>query len=247
MATATARGATGAAEYPTRMFIDGSWCDALDGKTLAVINPADESVLAEVAYGTRTEADRAIAAAARAFPAWRALSAYDRAKILKKTADLMRERADGIARTLTLEQGKPLAEAKAEVLHSADTFEWFAEEGKRAYGQIIPPIERRPSGTTPSSTRSAWWARSPRGTSRRPCPAARSPRPWPPAAPSSAARPSQTPLTLIQVFECLIDAGHSARRGQPRDRPRPRSPTSSSRIPSSARSASPARPRSASS
>src|SRR5271157_6492824 len=74
MATATARGATAAAEYPTRMFIDGSWCDALDGKTLAVINPADESVLAAVAYGTRTEADRAIAAAERAFPAWRALS-----------------------------------------------------------------------------------------------------------------------------------------------------------------------------
>ena len=139
MATATARGATAAAEYPTRMYIDGQWCDAQDGKTLAVINPADESVLAEVAYGTRAEADRAIAAAARAFPAWRALSVYDRAKVLKKTADLMRERADGIARTLTLEQGKPLAEAKAEVLHSADTFEWFAEEGKRAYGQIIPP------------------------------------------------------------------------------------------------------------
>ena len=112
MATATARGVTGAAEYPTRMFIDGSWCDALDGQTLAVINPADESVLAEVAYGTRTEADRAIAAAERAFPAWRALSAYDRAKVLKKTADLMRERADAIARTLTLEQGKPLAEAR---------------------------------------------------------------------------------------------------------------------------------------
>ena len=139
MATATARGATAAAEYPTRMYIDGQWCDALDGKTLAVINPADESVLAEVAYGTRAEADRAIDAAARAFPAWRALSVYDRAKVLKKTADLMRERADPIARTLTLEQGKPLAEAKAEVLHSADTFEWFAEEGKRAYGQVIPP------------------------------------------------------------------------------------------------------------
>ena len=66
------------------------------------------------------------------------LTAYDRAKVLKKTADLMRERADAIARTLTMEQGKPLAEAKAEVLHSADTFEWFAEEGKRAYGQVIP-------------------------------------------------------------------------------------------------------------
>ncbi len=71
-------------------------------------------------------------------PAWMKLTSWDRAKILKKTADLMRERADGSARTLTMEQGKPLAEAKAEVLHSADTFEWFAEEGKRAYGQVIP-------------------------------------------------------------------------------------------------------------
>ena len=76
-------------------------------------------------------------------PAWMKLTAYDRAKVLKKTADLMRERADAIARTLTMEQGKPLAEAKAEVLHSADTFEWFAEEGKRAYGQVIPQLAAR--------------------------------------------------------------------------------------------------------
>jgi len=66
------------------------------------------------------------------------LTAWDRAKVLKKTADLMRERLEAIARTLTMEQGKPLAESKAEILHSADTFEWFAEEGKRAYGQVIP-------------------------------------------------------------------------------------------------------------
>ena len=123
----------------TQMYIDGAWCDAPSGKTLAVINPADESVVAEVAYGTREDAERAIAAAERAFPGWRAASAYERAKILKRTAELMRERADRIARTLTEEQGKPLAEARLEVLHAADTFEWFAEEGKRAYGRIIPP------------------------------------------------------------------------------------------------------------
>ena len=128
-----------ATEFPTRMYIDGEWCDARGGTTLAVINPADESVLAEVAYGGKDDAERAIAAAARAFPEWRAASVYDRAKILKKTAELMRDRADRIARALTQEQGKPLAEAKMEVLHAADTFEWFAEEGKRAYGRIIPP------------------------------------------------------------------------------------------------------------
>src|SRR5262245_4519596 len=127
-----------ASDLKAQMYIDGTWCDARDGRTLAVINPADESTLAEVAYGGRADAERAIEAAARAFPAWRSASAYDRAKVLKKTAELMRARADKIARTLTSEQGKPVAEATAEVMHSADTFEWFAEEGKRAYGRIIP-------------------------------------------------------------------------------------------------------------
>src|SRR6516162_4961911 len=127
-----------ASDQITQMYIDGAWCDATGRKTVAVINPADESVVAEVAYGGIDEAERAISAAARAFPEWRAASVYDRARVLKKTADLMRDRADRIARTLTLEQGKPLAEARTEVLHAADTFEWFAEEGKRAYGRIIP-------------------------------------------------------------------------------------------------------------
>src|SRR5579885_1693919 len=127
-----------ASDLKTQMYIDGAWCDARDGRTLSVINPADESVIAEVAHGGRADADRAIEAAARAFPAWRAVSVSERAKVLKKTAELLRERADRIARTMTMEQGKPLAEARTEVLHSADTFEWFAEEGKRAYGRIIP-------------------------------------------------------------------------------------------------------------
>src|SRR5207245_5788940 len=103
------------------------------------INPATEEVITEIAYGGRAETRRALEAAAKAMTGWMKLTPYDRAKVLKKTADLMRERADAIARTLTMEQGKPLAEAKAEIMHSADTFEWFAEEGKRAYGQQIPP------------------------------------------------------------------------------------------------------------
>src|SRR5207248_1780057 len=120
------------------MLVDGKWSEADGGRTLGVVNPATEEVIAEVAYGGRAEARRALEAASRAMPGWTKLTAWDRAKVLRKTADLMRERADAIARTLTAEQGKPLAEAKAEVLHSADTFEWFAEEGKRAYGQLIP-------------------------------------------------------------------------------------------------------------
>ncbi|MFO0936097.1 MAG: aldehyde dehydrogenase family protein [Gemmataceae bacterium] len=119
-------------------FIDGKWEDSLSGKTLGVTNPATEEVLADVAFGGRDDCRKAIAAAAKAMPSWMKLTAYDRAKVLKKTADLMRERADALARTLTMEQGKPVVEAKAEILHSADTFEWFAEEGKRAYGQVIP-------------------------------------------------------------------------------------------------------------
>src|SRR5215207_377986 len=130
MATATAT--------QKRMFIDGKWSDADSGRTLAVTNPATEEAVAEVAYGGRAETKRAIEAAHRVMPGWMKLSPWDRGKILKKTADLMRQRADQIARTLTLEQGKPLAESKAEILHSADTFEWFAEEGKRAYGNVIP-------------------------------------------------------------------------------------------------------------
>jgi len=130
MATATAT--------LTRMYIDGKWCPADDGRTLGVINPATEEVIADVAYGGRAEAKRAVEAAHRAMKDWMHRTAYDRAKVLKKTGELMRERADAIARTMTLEQGKPLAEAKGEVLHSADTFEWFAEEGKRAYGEVVP-------------------------------------------------------------------------------------------------------------
>src|SRR4051812_29858186 len=121
-----------------QMVINGEWVSAASGKTLAVENPATEETIAEVAFGTRDDCKRAIAAAAAALPSWSKLTPYDRAKVLKKTADLMRERADALARTMTMEQGKPLAEAKGEVLHSADTFEWFAEEGKRAYGQVIP-------------------------------------------------------------------------------------------------------------
>src|SRR5947207_294784 len=110
-----------------RMFIDGKWCDADNGRTLGVINPATEEVITEVAYGGRAETRRALEAAARALPGWMKQPAWDRAKVLKKTAELMRERCDAIARTLTMEQGKPVAESRAELLHSADTFEWFRE------------------------------------------------------------------------------------------------------------------------
>jgi succinate-semialdehyde dehydrogenase/glutarate-semialdehyde dehydrogenase len=189
-----------------RMYIDGKWTEAENGRTLAVINPATEETICDIAYGGRKEAKRAIDAAAKAMPGWMKLTAWDRAKILKKTADLMRDRADAIARTLTMEQGKPLAEAKAEILHSADTFEWFAEEGKRAYGQIIPnsvPGKRHvtlkhPVGVVASISP---WNFPITLQSRKIAPALA-------VGCTIVCKPaSQTPLSLVQVFECMIEAG----------------------------------------
>ena len=189
-----------------RMYIDGKWCDAENGRTLGVINPATEEVIAEVAYGGRAETRRALEAAGRALPGWMKLTAWDRAKVLKKTAELMRERADAIARTLTMEQGKPLLESKAELLHSADTFEWFAEEGKRAYGQLIPnslPGKRHVTLKHPVGVVAAIspWNFPITLQSRKIAPALA-------AGCTIVCKPaSQTPLCLIQVFECLIEAG----------------------------------------
>src|SRR6267143_5518008 len=189
-----------------RMYIDGKWCAADSGKTLGVINPATEEVVEEIAYGGKAETRRALEAAQRAMPAWMKLTAWDRAKVLKKTADLMRERLDAIARTLTLEQGKPLVESKAEILHSADTFEWFGEEGKRAYGDVIPnsvPGKRHVTLKHPVGVVGAIspWNFPITLQSRKIAPALA-------AGCTIVCKPAtQTPLSLVQVFECMIDAG----------------------------------------
>ena len=125
--------------YPdTRLLIDGEWRDALDGRTLAVLNPATGEEIGRVAHASTADLDLALAAAERGFQAWRKTPAIERAKIMRRAAALMRERADGIARLLTAEQGKPLAEAKVEALAAADIIEWFADEGQRVYGRIVP-------------------------------------------------------------------------------------------------------------
>lgn len=202
MATATAS----ATAQASRMFIDGKWCDAQDGKTIGVINPATEEIVAPMAFGSRADTKRAIEAAGRAMPAWQKLTPFDRAKVLKKTAELMRERADAMARTLTMEQGKPLAEAKGEILHSADTFEWFAEEGKRAYGQVIPNSAPGKKHVTLKHPIGVVGAISPWNfpitlQSRKIAPALA-------AGCTIVSKPaSQTPLVLVQLFECLVDAG----------------------------------------
>ncbi|MET7246555.1 NAD-dependent succinate-semialdehyde dehydrogenase [Methylobacterium sp. EM32] len=122
-----------------KLHIAGEWRAGSAGQTLPILNPATGETLSQLAVATRQDLDEALAAADRGFQAWRKVSAFERSKVLRKAANLMRERADEIARIMTLEQGKPLAEAKMEVLGGADTMDWFAEEGRRAYGRVIPP------------------------------------------------------------------------------------------------------------
>lgn len=123
---------------PLYLFIDGRWLTAKGRQGRPVENPADGAVLGDLPLATAGDLDDALAAADRAFKSWRRVSAYDRARILKRAADLMRERVEHIATQLVLEEGKTIAEARGEVLISADIFEWSAEEGRRAYGRLVP-------------------------------------------------------------------------------------------------------------
>lgn len=119
-------------------YIDGAWADAADGSRFEVRNPADGSVLASVPDMGAAETRRAIEAAAAALPAWRARTAKERAAILRKWFELIMAHQEDLAVLMTSEQGKPLAEARGEVAYGASFIEWFAEEGKRVYGDVIP-------------------------------------------------------------------------------------------------------------
>ncbi|MES2711230.1 MAG: NAD-dependent succinate-semialdehyde dehydrogenase [Pseudomonadota bacterium] len=122
----------------TLLHIGGEWRPARSGRTIAVLNPATEEVIGQVAHAGRDDLDEALDAAEKGFATWRKVSAYDRAKVMRKAGDLLRERAGAIAELMTMEQGKPLAEGKGEVLAGADVIDWFAEESRRAYGRVIP-------------------------------------------------------------------------------------------------------------
>ena len=125
--------------YPdTDLHIAGAWTKGSAGETMPVLNPATGETLGRFAVATIDDLDRALDAAGRGFAAWRKVSAFERAKIMRRAGDLLRDRVEDIARTMTLEQGKPLAEARIETLAAADVIDWFAEEGKRAYGRVIP-------------------------------------------------------------------------------------------------------------
>ncbi|MEX2494905.1 MAG: NAD-dependent succinate-semialdehyde dehydrogenase [Woeseia sp.] len=122
----------------SRAYIDGEWIASDSGETYSVTNPANSEVIAEVARCGAAETRRAIEAADRAMPAWRGKSAKERTAIMRKWFNLMMEHQEDLARIMTAEQGKPLAESRGEIAYGASYIEWFAEEAKRVYGDTIP-------------------------------------------------------------------------------------------------------------
>jgi succinate-semialdehyde dehydrogenase/glutarate-semialdehyde dehydrogenase len=120
------------------LFINGQWTKAAGGRTIPVVNPATGEPIGTVAHADKSDLDRALEAADKGFKLWRKVSAFDRSKLMRKAADILRERAAAIAPLLTLEQGKPLGDSRGEAMAGADVIDWFAEEARRAYGRVIP-------------------------------------------------------------------------------------------------------------
>lgn len=193
-------------EFASRMLIDGEWVDAASGATRTVINPATEEPVADVPYGDAADAHAAIDAAARAFPAWSRKTPYERGAILKQAAERLRERNADLARLTVQESGKPLREAAGEWSVAADLLEWYAEEGKRAYGRTIPSriaskrmtVIHQPMGVIGVIT--AWNF-----------PAYNPARAWAAALGAGCtvvARPSEsTPLTAMAIAAALQESG----------------------------------------
>ncbi|MCM2129642.1 NAD-dependent succinate-semialdehyde dehydrogenase [Larsenimonas rhizosphaerae] len=147
--------------YPDVMlFVNGQWQPAADGGSLDVVNPATEEVIGQVARAGQADLDKALDAASTAFATWRITSPLERGKTMRRAAELLRERADHIAGIMTREQGKPLAQARAETLGAADTIDWFAGEAQRTYGQLVPArqpdvqqqVSKRPVGVVAAFT-----------------------------------------------------------------------------------------------
>ncbi len=192
-----------------QLLIGGTWTDATGGARFDVTDPGTGDVVGSVPNGTEADVKAAIDAAAAALPGWRSTPAIQRARILRKAADLMRERAVDIATAMTSEQGKPLAEAKGEVEYAASFFEWFAGEAERIYGEIPSAMNtanrvmvlRQPVGVVAAIT--PWNF-----------PAAMMTRKLGPAMAAgctSVVKPaSATPLTAALVLRCIEDAGAPA-------------------------------------
>jgi succinate-semialdehyde dehydrogenase len=193
-------------DYHYQQYIGGAWRDASNGQTWDVLNPATEEVVRTVPFGTAADCRDAIEAAAAALHAWTSKTAYERGAILKNAAALMRQRADDLARTTVLESGKPLVQARGEWMVAADLFEWFAEEGKRAYGRIVPSrvgskrlfVLKQPIGVVGVIT--AW--NFPAYNVARAAAAALA------AGCTVVARPSEyTPLTAMAMVNIVAEAG----------------------------------------
>ena len=135
--------------FRQQAYIDGAWLDADGGQTIAVDNPATGKTLGTVPKMGGAETRRAIEAANAALPAWRAKTGKERAAVLRRWFELMLEHKDDLAALMTAEQGKPLTESAGEIVYAASFIEWFAEEAKRIYGDVIP----QPSGARQAS----WW------------------------------------------------------------------------------------------
>ncbi|CAN7643336.1 NAD-dependent succinate-semialdehyde dehydrogenase [Pararhizobium sp. LjRoot255] len=124
--------------YPqTQLHIGGIWRDG-SKERISIVNPASDEIIGTVANAGRDDLDDALATAATGFTVWSQFSAFERAKLLHSAAQLLRDRVEKIARMMTLEQGKPIAESRSETLAAADTIDWFAEEARRAYGRVVP-------------------------------------------------------------------------------------------------------------
>src|SRR6476660_8857096 len=192
-------------ETSLQLFIDGVWKSGEGRDAHTVVNPVNGGGIAEVPYATASDLEEALAASERAWPEWRSTDVEKRGAILHKAAALLRERADQIGATLTQEQGKILAEAKAEVLGSAQLFDWYAEEAKRDYGRtLVRPagqlsrVNRQPVG--PTATFTPWnfpiylLAKKVSAALAAGCPVISRP-------------PHETPGVATELFKALADAG----------------------------------------
>lgn len=189
-----------------RQYIDGEWVDADGGGTWDLVDPSTEQVITTVPFGTRADADAAIDAAAAAFPAWSSATAYERAAVLRRAADLVRERLEDLGRVTSRESGKPLAQGQGEWIAAADLLEWYAEEAKRNYGRTIPSrvpgkrmlVLHQPVGVVGTIT--AW--NFPAYNVARAVAAALA------AGCTVVSRPSEfTPMTCMDLAGVLVEAG----------------------------------------
>lgn len=188
------------------LLIDGEWIEKTNGGSETVLNPATEQPLGTLPHAGKAELDRALAAAGGAFESWKRTSPFERGQILRRAADLMRQRLDHIAAVLTLEEGKTLAEAKGEITAAAEFFDWFAEEGRRSYGRVIPArladmrqtVTQEPVGPVACFTPWNFPAVTP----------ARKIAPALAAGCTCIIKPAEeTPGTTLEMARALIDAG----------------------------------------